>query len=43
MNIAGSGAEIGEAFVGEKEIGGVRESASDDRKANMRRETIKIN
>ena len=43
VNIGTSGAEIGGAFVGEKETGGGRESGSDSWKAYMRRQTNTIN
>jgi aldehyde dehydrogenase (NAD+) len=43
VNIGTSGAEIGGAFVGEKETGGGRESGSDARKAYMRRQTNPVN
>ena len=43
VNIGTSGAEIGGAFVGEKETGGGRESGSDSWKAYMRRATNTIN
>jgi aldehyde dehydrogenase (NAD+) len=43
VNIGTSGAEIGEAFGGEKETGGGRESGSDAWKAYMRRQTVTIN
>jgi aldehyde dehydrogenase (NAD+) len=43
VNIGTSGAEIGGAFGGEKETGGVRESGSDSWKQYMRRQTNTIN
>ena len=43
VNIGTSGAEIGGAFVGEKETGGGRESGSDAWKVYMRRQTNTIN
>jgi aldehyde dehydrogenase (NAD+) len=43
VNIGTSGAEIGGAFGGEKETGGVRESGSDAWKQCMRRATNTIN
>jgi aldehyde dehydrogenase (NAD+) len=43
LNIGTSGAEIGGAFGGEKEIGAGRESGSDAWKAYMRRQTSTIN
>jgi aldehyde dehydrogenase (NAD+) len=43
VNIGPSGAEIGGAFGGEKETGGVRESGSDSWRAYMRRQTATIN
>ena len=43
VNIGPSGAEIGGAFGGEKETGGVRESGSDSWRAYMRRATNTIN
>ena len=43
VNIGPSGAEIGGAFGGEKEIGGRRESGSDAWKAYMRHQTITVN
>ncbi len=43
VNIGTSGAEIGGAFGGEKEIGGGRESGSDAWKAYMRRATNTVN
>ncbi len=43
VNIGTSGAEIGGAFGGEKEIGGGRESGSDAWKAYMRRQTVTVN
>ena len=43
VNIGTSGAEIGGAFVGEKDTGGGRESGSDAWKIYMRRQTNTIN
>ncbi|MBI5156890.1 MAG: aldehyde dehydrogenase family protein [Acidimicrobiia bacterium] len=43
VNLGTSGAEIGGAFVGEKETGGGREAGSDSWKAYMRRQTNTIN
>ncbi len=43
VNIGPSGAEIGDAFGGEKETGGGREAGSDSWKAYMRRMTTTIN
>lgn len=43
VNIGTSGAEIGDAFGGEKETGGGRESGSDAWKAYMRRATNTVN
>ena len=43
MNIGPSGAEIGDAFGGEKETGGGREAGSDAWKNYMRRVTSTIN
>jgi aldehyde dehydrogenase (NAD+) len=43
VNIGTSGAEIGGAFGGEKEMGGGRESGSDAWKAYMRRQTNTVN
>ena len=43
VNIGTSGAEIGGAFVGEKETGGGRESGSDAWRAYMRRATNTVN
>jgi aldehyde dehydrogenase (NAD+) len=43
VNMGTSGAEIGGAFGGEKETGGVREAGSDAWKAYMRRQTIAVN
>ncbi|MDP3341032.1 hypothetical protein [Frigidibacter sp.] len=43
VNIGTSGAEIGGAFGGEKEMGGRRESGSDAWKGYMRRATNIIN
>jgi aldehyde dehydrogenase (NAD+) len=43
VNIGPSGAEIGDAFGGEKETGGGRESGSDVWKDYMRRQTNTVN
>jgi aldehyde dehydrogenase (NAD+) len=43
INLGTSGAEIGGAFVGEKETGGGRESGSDAWRAYMRRQTVTVN
>jgi aldehyde dehydrogenase (NAD+) len=43
VNLGSSGAEIGDAFGGEKETGGGRESGSDAWKALMRRQTNTVN
>src|SRR5574337_257005 len=43
VNIGPSGAEIGEAYGGEKETGGGRESGSDAWKSYMRRQTSTVN
>ena len=43
VNIGPSGADLGDAFGGEKETGGGREAGSDSWKAYMRRATNTVN